>query len=327
MLAKEEKKQVRYEEIALPPSLFKSPKEAGDFVCSICTDIPNPHTATEHIGCGHLFCRSCLGTWTSENEVCPVCKQTTLEQTRGVEETNKIVYRFLCQLEVRCPTTAFDKSDCAWSGTWGSLADHLKFCPHVIADCSNGCGFKCRRKDLKPHQDAMCPMREVPCKFCSAGIKQKDTESHTAKCRENPAASVECKYAYLGCEFAGMKLEREIHESGEDKKHLELAVKYISQEQKEKGQQKKKQEEEKKQRQNAYTAYKVEVHEHLLCLCQDDNGWRCDGADQLGGCKSGVNRFGQTSGMRRYRCELCEYDLCGRCFDAYVVENSQSNAD
>ena len=32
-----------------------------------------------------------------------------------------------------------------------------------------------------------------------------------------------------------------------------------------------------------------------------------------GGCKSGITGFYQTNGMKRYRCNLCDFDLCERC--------------
>lgn len=45
-----------------------------------------------------------------------------------------------------------------------------------------------------------------------------------------------------------------------------------------------------------------------------DDGWDCDARFEPGGCLSGITGFCQTSGMSRYRCERCVYDLCERCY-------------
>jgi len=44
-----------------------------------------------------------------------------------------------------------------------------------------------------------------------------------------------------------------------------------------------------------------------------DNGWSCSGADEPAGCNSGIVDFGKTTGMARFRCEQCDYDLCAKC--------------
>jgi len=57
-------------------------------------------------------------------------------------------------------------------------------------------------------------------------------------------------------------------------------------------------------------------HNHVLVLCESDNGWVCDGMKQPGGCHSGITNFHQTKGILRYRCKDCDYDLCQLCYDA-----------
>lgn len=44
-----------------------------------------------------------------------------------------------------------------------------------------------------------------------------------------------------------------------------------------------------------------------------DDGWDCDARGEPGGCLSGITGFNQTMGMKRFRCDLCLYDLCERC--------------
>uniref|UniRef100_A0A7S4UG06 Protein kinase domain-containing protein n=1 Tax=Alexandrium monilatum TaxID=311494 RepID=A0A7S4UG06_9DINO len=45
-----------------------------------------------------------------------------------------------------------------------------------------------------------------------------------------------------------------------------------------------------------------------------DDGWDCDARGEPGGCFSGITGFNQTAGMKRFRCDLCVYDLCERCY-------------
>lgn len=46
------------------------------------------------------------------------------------------------------------------------------------------------------------------------------------------------------------------------------------------------------------------------------SGWLCDGANEFpGGCKSGISHASQTAGMVSFRCTLCNYDLCERCYN------------
>ena len=65
--------------------------------------------------------------------------------------------------------------------------------------------------------------------------------------------------------------------------------------------------------------YTVSVHEHPLIYLEKDNGWGCDGRRIVGGCKSGFTGFYQTGGALRFRCVGCDYDLCVRCLEAYLV--------
>lgn len=45
-----------------------------------------------------------------------------------------------------------------------------------------------------------------------------------------------------------------------------------------------------------------------------DNGWCCDGRQHPGGCRSGLTDFHQSSGLRRFRCDTCDFDFCEECY-------------
>lgn len=51
-------------------------------------------------------------------------------------------------------------------------------------------------------------------------------------------------------------------------------------------------------------------HPHELVRNHRDNGWGCDGRRQSGGCRRGG---GSTSGVPRFRCDSCDFDLCDAC--------------
>jgi len=68
--------------------------------------------------------------------------------------------------------------------------------------------------------------------------------------------------------------------------------------------------------------YKVNVHVHVLKHIKKD-GWVCNGMRITGGCKSKFTPykgFEQTKGKRRFRCSDCDYDLCEKCVEAYLIE-------
>jgi len=53
---------------------------------------------------------------------------------------------------------------------------------------------------------------------------------------------------------------------------------------------------------------------HALVGVIADDGWACDGRTTVpDGCRSGVRGFHETYGMRRFRCEACDFDLCEKC--------------
>lgn len=50
-----------------------------------------------------------------------------------------------------------------------------------------------------------------------------------------------------------------------------------------------------------------------------DDGWLCDGAKKPSGCKSGISQFYQSAGLNRYRCNICNHDLCQKCVQDFEV--------
>lgn len=73
--------------------------------------------------------------------------------------------------------------------------------------------------------------------------------------------------------------------------------------------------------------YLTTLHPHPLRLVFRDNGWACNGMKMEGGCKSGITAFGQSYGMKRYRCFQgeCDFDLCEKCLDSSKIDSSQKD--
>ena len=81
-----------------------------------------------------------------------------------------------------------------------------------------------------------------------------------------------------------------------------------------------------------YKYYKATTHEHPLKYLDItmDNGWGCDGRSLPNKCFSGIIGFGQTKGIKRFRCMQCDYDLCELCMknyydQKYEIINGNSN--
>ena len=59
---------------------------------------------------------------------------------------------------------------------------------------------------------------------------------------------------------------------------------------------------------------------HILKSIGTDhsNGWRCDGYEIHGRCLKECTGFNQTNGWKRFRCDICNFDLCEEC----ILQNS-----
>jgi hypothetical protein len=52
----------------------------------------------------------------------------------------------------------------------------------------------------------------------------------------------------------------------------------------------------------------------------EGSGWQCHGRYWFGGCRCGATESGHFWDQVRYKCEVCDYDLCGACHDAIAKE-------
>ena len=142
-----------------------------------------------------------------------------------------------------------------WTGTVGTLQDHMAKCNFALVPCPNGCKNKCiLRKDLPVHLSDLCPERQYQCQDC--GLKDKFrviTGRHDKKCEKKKVCcvnkrcgyfvergcvqehmrlwcnytEVSCKYTSVGCGEKRIRKEIKIHEE-DDNLHLSLALSHIT---------------------------------------------------------------------------------------------------
>ena len=68
-----------------------------------------------------------------------------------------------------------------------------------------------------------------------------------------------------------------------------------------------------------YKKYYTNVHNHPLVFLdkKKENNWVCDGRKLNQRCFSGITDFGQAKNISRFRCEICDFDLCENCMNHY----------
>lgn len=135
---------------SLDPSLF-SYEYISDYKCISCGLIPSFETAYETVCCGNLVCKECFQNYGDDNDECPKCSSVFYNlQTREIKKYNKIFYKSLKNLVIKCPYK------CEWIGPWIDLESHLlkcdlsfRYCPYKFI----GCDFVGENKKVKEHED------------------------------------------------------------------------------------------------------------------------------------------------------------------------------
>ena len=258
---------------SIPISILIDEREETKFLCPVCNNFPNPHTAIEHAHCNRFFCDKCLDI--DPNSICPSCSMSGPKWR--IQEKNKILYRILLSYKIKCPT----KGSCSWVGTWEKLEPHLKQCENIHVKCCFDCGTSQYRKFILTHQKEECLNRPVQCKNCKLLYQSKSLKIHEEKCDSLMKKITTCKYA--SCPFTGSHIEMLKHNETNAENHLKMAINGIRNLE---NQILFYEKEERKLWQKRYTEpCKVTVHKHLLYFHPEDNGWACDGKkinDEIG---------------------------------------------
>ena len=161
-------------------------------------------------------------------------------------------------LQVRC---ANSERGCQWTGTVGTLDDHMASCLFNLVPCPNKCEenkgageLLLIRKHLDQHLKTKCPKRAYECPHCGEkGTFASITEDHNQACEKKIVAcpnkgsgcsvsikrgktqehvssdceytEVACVYESLGCGVRMLRKDIVEHQENEDKDHLHLMLK------------------------------------------------------------------------------------------------------
>ena len=269
-----------------------------DYTCCICQLIPDPQTAIEEENCGHIFCDTCLNNWLKKSESCPFCKMKISK--RIIKDKNKIVYRHLINLVVKCP-----EENCDWKGISKEYFEHLKNKHNKKIEVDFNISLKyelykyykasTHEHPLKYLDTTMdngwaCNGKNLPC-GCLSGIKDFNQTKNIKRFR-----CMQCDYDL--CEKCMDKYYDNnylIKNDESNNRSLYLFGK----------------------------KYKTQVHEHPLVFLDKsrDNGWACNGKLLINKCLSGITDFNQSKDIPRFKCEKCDFDLCENCMNYYRKKN------
>ena len=128
------------------------------------------------------------------------------------------------------------------------MEKHRAECLLEVVNCSNNCGEKLERWYLSTHIETKCPHRKVNCQYCYDPIEyqfienqhkeecsklplpcpnkcmvvtvpREDMEAHRKEC---PLEMIQCEYHSVGCDTRMLRMNKQVHEEENTKKHLML---------------------------------------------------------------------------------------------------------
>ena len=283
----------------IDPDYLDTSSQTGieDYICCICQLIPYPETALEEENCGHLFCNVCINTWLKKNNLCPFCKSEI--STRLIKDKNKIVYRHLINLVILC-----QEDNCSWKGICKDYFEHLK---------------NVHKKNLEENS----LNKNIPLNFELYKYYKSVTHEHPLKYLDTTMDNkwiCDATSLHQGClsgsnninlsknlkRFRCMQCNYDLCEKCMIKYYDDKAI--IKNDN--------------SNNRNLYLfkkPYYSLAHDHPLIFLDksSENGWACDGRNLIKKCFSGITNFNQTKGIPRFRCEICDFDLCENCMNYY----------
>ena len=153
---------------------------------------------------------------------------------------------------------------CRWTGTIGTLDNHIATCQFALVPCPNKCEddrgageLHLMRKDLDDHLKTKCPKRAYECQHCGEkGTYASITEDHDKVCDKKIVpcpnkesgcplsmergktqqhvrsvcdyTEVACAYESLGCGVRMLRKDAEKHKREAREKHMDLALDTVS---------------------------------------------------------------------------------------------------
>ena len=236
----------------------------------------------------------------------------------------KVVYRFLINLIVKC-----QKENCKWKGPWNELSHHIKK-EHKKNNINEDLIFiKNQLYKSKIHQHELqflgktkmnwkCDGEKYDiCKSCIV-IKDKDVNVGQFNCKEcNFNLCEKCMRIYYSFEEdypdkdiinnndyisnENNNADNNIQNNNNCNNIYEYRTKDVYELNK---------------------SYLCKEHKHLLrYLGVIGSRWVCDGSKLEKKCFSGITDFNQTKIIPRFNCKKCDFDLCLKCMDKYLIKS------
>ena len=162
---------------------------------------------------------------------------------------------------MRC---AFLERGCRWTGTIGTLDNHIVTCQFALVPCPNKCEddkgageLHLMRKDLDDHLKTKCPKKAYECQHCGEkGTYASITEDHDKVCNKKIVpcpnkgsgcplsmelgktkqhvrsicnyTEVVCAYESLGCAVRILRKDAEKHKREAQDRHMDLTLDTVS---------------------------------------------------------------------------------------------------
>ena len=152
---------------------------------------------------------------------------------------------------------------CRWTGTIGTLDNHIPTCQFALVPCPNKCEddkgageLHLMKQDLAKHLKIKCPKRAYKCQHCGQkGTYASITENHNKVCNKKIVpcpnkgsgcplsmergktkqhvrsvcdyTEVACAYESLGCAVRMLRKDIKKHQENDDKVHLHLSLQTV----------------------------------------------------------------------------------------------------
>lgn len=178
-----------------PCEIFVDEKFAMDMKCGICMNVVYdvrkciPNNEGKGKICGHLFCATCLASWTAGHSKCPMC-DVRIQKTERHKETDEQ----LAGANIQCINDG-----CDWTGKLGEKS----------------CNYYKHR--------SQCQFQMTKCRECDETMLRKFMSNHKKKCKQQMPKK--CRYHVIGCTKHSTSLKT--HERKDIQDHIDLMVKQI----------------------------------------------------------------------------------------------------
>jgi len=232
---------------------------------------------------------------------------------------------FVCTIchHVPHPDIAFELIQCGHIFCQECLNELIKAgqkCPNCKRPI--GSSYRSLKTDNKIAHRVLMDLTVKCTKQCLWSGAWSSLDEHLTKCKGPPPNN----YGSLHSQPKGISTERKDHGRSEPKNHVRSAF-YVGRlhpsiSESEHGISRPPVSEERKSSLVLVlnNKYNTSVHSHSLTYIKK-KGWACNKVSISGGCKSNFTpgKFIQTEDEPRFRCSDCDYDLCQKCVEAYLI--------